>query len=385
MTRIYLIRHAEAEGNWFRRIQGFYDGQITPRGKKQISALAERFRDVELDALYSSDLSRTVETSGAITRYHDLPIITDKRLRELGMGIWENKAWGDMTYEQPEQMRYFSSSPTKWNVAGCESFDHLAQRITGAVRDIASRHDGQTIAIVSHGTAIRSLLCALLGLPQERITEVPHGDNTAVALLEAQDGHMDIIYMNDNSHVPPELSTFSKQTWWKTASGTEDNNLRFSSMDPSAEKELYLRLYESSWIAAHGSTGGFDPDYYLRQAMLHFREDNRCIMKACAGDKCVGIIEMNINEGRRNGFGWISLLCIDPDFRGNGFGVQLIGHADAFFGELGREKLGLVTAAENAKAIGFYEYCGFRKCGVRPGTLGTLYVMERPILRRIPE
>ena len=40
MTTIYLIRHAEAEGNLYRRIQGHWNGQITPRGREQIDALA---------------------------------------------------------------------------------------------------------------------------------------------------------------------------------------------------------------------------------------------------------------------------------------------------------------------------------------------------------
>ena len=51
MTVIYLIRHAEAEGNLYRRIQGHWNGQVTPRGFRQIDALAERFRDVPIDAV----------------------------------------------------------------------------------------------------------------------------------------------------------------------------------------------------------------------------------------------------------------------------------------------------------------------------------------------
>lgn len=44
MTKIYLIRHAEAEGNLYRRHQGHWDGSITPLGLQQIDALAQRFR-----------------------------------------------------------------------------------------------------------------------------------------------------------------------------------------------------------------------------------------------------------------------------------------------------------------------------------------------------
>ena len=58
MTKIYLIRHAEAEGNLYRRIQGRWDGSITPLGLQQIDALAQRFRREHIDALSCSDLSR---------------------------------------------------------------------------------------------------------------------------------------------------------------------------------------------------------------------------------------------------------------------------------------------------------------------------------------
>ena len=68
MTTVYLIRHAEAEGNYYRRIQGHWDGQITALGMRQIDALAERMRDVPINAVYASDLSRTQTTAQAILK-----------------------------------------------------------------------------------------------------------------------------------------------------------------------------------------------------------------------------------------------------------------------------------------------------------------------------
>ena len=59
MTDIYLIRHAEAEGNLYRRAHGQYDSNLTTLGRRQLLPLAERFRDIPIDALYSSDLVRT--------------------------------------------------------------------------------------------------------------------------------------------------------------------------------------------------------------------------------------------------------------------------------------------------------------------------------------
>ena len=73
MTTIYLIRHAEAEGNLYRRIHGWYDSLITKNGERQIQALEQRFDSVSIDAVYSSDLIRTQLTAGAICRPTSTP------------------------------------------------------------------------------------------------------------------------------------------------------------------------------------------------------------------------------------------------------------------------------------------------------------------------
>ena len=104
MTTIYLIRHAEAEGNLFRRAQGHWNGKITERGKKQIDALAERFKDVHIDAVYSSDLDRARDTAGALLRGRDLELHTTRQLREIHMGVWEGDSWGNLSYQWHTQM-----------------------------------------------------------------------------------------------------------------------------------------------------------------------------------------------------------------------------------------------------------------------------------------
>ena len=120
MTKIYLIRHAEAEGNLYRRIQGHYNGDITTKGHKQIAQLAELYRDAKIDAVYASDLQRTQKTAGAILKYHDLPLNIDARLKEVDMGSWEDLPWGNVSYDEPEQMLAFASDPANWSRIGPE-------------------------------------------------------------------------------------------------------------------------------------------------------------------------------------------------------------------------------------------------------------------------
>ena len=63
MTTIYLIRHAEAEGNLYRIAQGQDNSNLTDRGWRQVQALEERFKDVHIDAVNSY---QTAKSNGRI-------------------------------------------------------------------------------------------------------------------------------------------------------------------------------------------------------------------------------------------------------------------------------------------------------------------------------
>ena len=100
MTTVYMVRHAEAEGNLYRRVHGWYNSLITDNGYRQIAALRGRFADIHIDAVYSSDLFRTMTTAKAVYLSHGLELHTDPGLREISLGAWEDKPWGDPLQSQ---------------------------------------------------------------------------------------------------------------------------------------------------------------------------------------------------------------------------------------------------------------------------------------------
>lgn len=380
MTVIYLIRHAEAEGNLYRRIQGHWNGQITPRGFRQIDALAERFRDVPIDAVYSSDLQRTQDTAVAILKYHDLKLETTPRLREVCLGVWEGRPWGDVEYEMPEQMFYFNHDPAKWVIPKAERYEAAQERMKGVLAEIAAEHEGQTVAAVSHGMAIRVFLAAALGIPSAEIDRLPHGDNTAVACLKYDGDDLTVEYYNDASHLPEELSTLGRQTWWKSRDA-DAGNLRFEPLQFPRDSAFFDACYSDAWAAAHGSTAGYSARPYLRSAKEHAKTPH-AVVKLLSGDKVVGMIDMDPEHGRREGYGWISFFYLLPEYRGKGWAAQLLGHA-LWFSELhGRHSVRLHVAEDNTRARGFYEHFGFTKVGETPGIRGTLYQMEKVIGKR---
>ena len=83
MTHIYLVRHAEAEGNLYRIAQGQGNSNLTDRGWRQVQALERRFADIQIDAVYASDLYRTCATASAIYKPKGLVLHRSRELREI--------------------------------------------------------------------------------------------------------------------------------------------------------------------------------------------------------------------------------------------------------------------------------------------------------------
>ena len=380
MTKIYLIRHGEAEGNLYRLWQGQWDGRITPMGYKQIDALAERFRDIPIDALYSSDLRRASTTAGAITKYHQLKLNTTPRLREINCGPWEGLPFGNVERDFPVEMGYFNNDPDKWLVAGAETFIQCRQRVFSALTDIARENDGKTVAVVSHGMAIRTVLAHILGISSENIRTLPHGDNTSVALLNYDDGKFSVEYYNDNSHLPVEISTFAKQTWWREDNKADRFNLRDEPMNVKKESKLYSQCYADSWRAAHGSETGFVAAPYLSSAASHSAADPRAVLKIYSGEDFAGVLDLDPLRGAHARYGWITLLYLRPEFRGHGLASQLLGRAVCYYEERGMRSLRLHVASDNKNALEFYRKSGFEAINVESGMISDLLLMEKSLV-----
>ena len=369
MTEIFLIRHTQAEGNLYRMMQGHWDGDITPMGSRQIDALAERFRNVPVDAVYSSDLYRARMTAGAITRYHNLPLNTSKELREVNVGPWETAFFGNVMHEFPEQAENFMAHPDKWRIDGAETYAQVQKRAFAELSAIAQRHDGQSVAVVSHGVTIRCILAAVMDTGLDRLGEVPIVNNTSVTVLRYENGVFTPVVINDYSH----LESIKSPEWKRNTA------LRDEAIDPKEQKEYYCGCYADAWRAAHGCLTGFSADGYILSAEEHWLYDSSSVLKMLDGDEPVGLIDMDVQRGAKDGTGWISLLYLNGNYRGKGYGIQLLARAIKKYTNLGRTELRLHVAEENAAAIKFYKNNGFEVIAEDEGVLGMQYLMRRKL------
>ncbi len=216
MTTIYLIRHGEAEGNVTKTFQGQVDAPLTPNGHTQLEYLKKRFALKPLTAIYSSPLQRAYETAKAVRGDRELPIHKDKRLMEFYGGPFEKKPFAELPKKYPMHWWLWRNEPHNFpGIGDSETLYDVQNRMRAAVAEIAAENDGGTVAIASHGCAIRCWLCWALGYPFTMLNRLGWGDNTFVCKVEMNDGRPNVKYYYDTSHLPAEVNEKVANIWWK--------------------------------------------------------------------------------------------------------------------------------------------------------------------------
>lgn len=381
-TTIYLIRHAEAEGNIERRCHGQFDSLLTQRGLQQADIVGERFRGEHLDAVYSSDLWRARHTAMAIAKPHGLPVIERRGLREIDMGEWEDKAWAELPVVSAELYDTWVNRPWLCRAPGGETIMEAGVRALEEIRRIAKEEAGRTVAVVSHGSAIRGMLTCALGLRDDEMMQVGWGDNTCVAkLIFHDDGSIEIPYRNDNSHLPPELSTFHSLKWSDSADVPVSPQMWFRPVDwdNPDDKALALALFHEIYWPTYGRDTYTDEQIEAR--LRGFQEIcPEAVSFGMVDREPGGIIAMNTVENRNTDIGEMGGTCILKKYRGFGFGPQLIGNAVSVYRRMGKKVLQATPARHNPGAVKFYSRNGFEPFGEYTNEMGTFAVLRRVIV-----
>ena len=165
-TELILIRHGETVWNAEGRLQGNQDSPLTRLGHHQAMAVARRLQTVALDAIYSSDLGRTLATASYLGDSGGLEVVPEPGLRERHNGIFEGMTIAEAREGYPEEYARLAHRDADYAPpGGGESLRCVSDRACRVIGEIAARHPGERIAIVSHGAVLSAFLRRALGLP----------------------------------------------------------------------------------------------------------------------------------------------------------------------------------------------------------------------------
>eukprot|EP00878_Enallax_costatus_P011786 GHUV01012303.1.p1 GENE.GHUV01012303.1~~GHUV01012303.1.p1 ORF type:complete len:204 (+),score=63.17 GHUV01012303.1:210-821(+) len=167
-TEFVLIRHGETDWNKERRLQGQEKPgpPLNKLGFQQTEMLSRVLlqRYDHFDAVFSSDLLRTVQTAQALAAPYQAQVHEHPGLRERHMGLLQGLTYAEAPVKQPMAWATLYSDGSSTRIpGGGESLDDLQERITAALLEIASWHPGKRVLVVSHGGALHAVHRAARG------------------------------------------------------------------------------------------------------------------------------------------------------------------------------------------------------------------------------
>lgn len=203
-TKLYIVRHAETDGNIEKRLTGRKDYNLTEKGEKSAEKLAQRLSDVKFDALFSSSSNRTKKTIEPIAKQNNLPIVQLDDLCEMYFGNYDGWKWEEVNKINPEikfrqnEINEISGIPNQ------ESMEETSKRIYKCVKKICDENEGKTILICSHGVAIEAFLRKITQIPFNREREKYSQRNVALNVLTYDNEQFTIDILADTSFLEGE-------------------------------------------------------------------------------------------------------------------------------------------------------------------------------------
>jgi broad specificity phosphatase PhoE len=202
MTQLLLIRHGRSTWNAEGRIQGWADPPLDDIGHEQAHKLARRLASDKYNivAVYSSPLLRARQTAEEIAQTLGLPVQTDDRLKENGVGEFTGLTGQEVEQRFPAWLASLKATAEWVPPPGGEDRDAFVNRAVSAMTDIVTHHPEQTVAVVSHGGTLGVYLAHLLEIPMRRPLSFQF-DNASLSIVRVTEPRIRLFKLNDTSHL----------------------------------------------------------------------------------------------------------------------------------------------------------------------------------------
>jgi broad specificity phosphatase PhoE len=200
MVKVLLVRHGETDWNRREVFRGRIDVELNQNGREQAKALAEATREYQLDAIYSSPLSRSLETAETVAGIHGLNVKIADGFIDFHYGDWQGLEHQEVKERFPELYLEWHESPHLVEIPGGESLDDASERSLEELKGIAAEHEDQTILIASHRVINKVLLCAVMGLDNSHFWDIRQS-NCCLNIFDFSEDKCIIVLLNDTCHL----------------------------------------------------------------------------------------------------------------------------------------------------------------------------------------
>jgi broad specificity phosphatase PhoE len=223
-TRIFLVRHGATQLTAENRFSGAVGVDLSDEGRWQAARLGERLREDPVTAVYSSPLSRTMETARIVGQVFGLSPQSRDGLAEISHGRWEGLTRAEVEERFGDEYAAWEEDPFTFAPEGGESGVVVLARALPVIREIVTHHQGECVLVVSHKATIRILLSSLLGFDargyRDRLDQAP----ACLNVLDFRDAvRARLMLFNDTSHYAhhPRPAAGNLSRWWDAVLPTQ--------------------------------------------------------------------------------------------------------------------------------------------------------------------
>ena len=205
ITRFCFVRHGETDWNVQRRLQGHIDTPLNQTGQAQAEATAKGLNGHVFDAIYSSDLIRTLQTARYAAQLLDLPIHLRSDLRERHYGAFQGLTYSEAERNCPGDYARFKAREAAYEILDDgESLLQHRQRVQICLENIAAKHAGESVLIVTHGGVLDIVyrLATGLDMAAPRDFGIP---NAALNWINFRQGEWQLLQWADQAHLHAAL------------------------------------------------------------------------------------------------------------------------------------------------------------------------------------
>jgi broad specificity phosphatase PhoE len=202
---LILLRHGRTAWNASGQAQGHADIGLDEVGHGQAAAVAPWIAAHDPSALWTSDLTRAVQTASYVEAATGLAAKADPRLREYDVGDRQGLTMAEFEEQFPAEHAAWLRDDERIAVPSAETTAEVEARIVPALREcLESLEDGAVGVVVTHGAALRVGLLGLLGWPQRHAVQLIGMANCGWAqLVEEQPGLLRLAAYNLTAALGP--------------------------------------------------------------------------------------------------------------------------------------------------------------------------------------
>ena len=204
VTKLYLVRHGQSAGNAEGRFGGHGPTPLSELGQEQARLTAQSLAREKIDAIYTSDLLRAVQTAQPLSEALDLPIVQTPAFRERHVGVLEGLTFDESKQAFPKDYYALVNRNIQHVITKGESYRHLLRRATGELREILRTHYGEKVVIFSHTGTICFLTLHLLGAINRYTRQTPWlvTSNCGINRFEIRGrNNVRVLAVNDTRHL----------------------------------------------------------------------------------------------------------------------------------------------------------------------------------------